>query len=232
MTRLEFIRSIIHYWHACIENRLRLVVSILLVQYCAALHGGSAEGLSARIDWRSQRDDSIDKQRFDYSCGASSLATIIKYFHGVDASESEILQVMPDLDRDLAASFLEISRAAENFGFRSRGFEVDFDQLLRMKIPAIAHVRYEGRDHFTVIRGVSKQYGSVWLADPSWGNLVLSRYQFLKLWDFSNNGKGRLLLIFRSDYEVDSGEKFFGEPQDWLSYVKDEWMRRRPASAP
>jgi len=141
------------------------------------------------------RDADIEKQEKDYSCGAASLATILRHFYNIDTDESRVLDKVPNLDGDLSASFAELSIGARKFGFKAVSVDASFDRLKQLKIPALAYVKHEGQDHFTVVRGVDKQSNRVWLADPSWGNRIFNRHQFLQMWSTEEQGIGKLLLL-------------------------------------
>lgn len=65
--------------------------------------------LGTHITWKDSRDSKITKQDVDYSCGASSLSTILTYFYQHPKTEQQILDDMA-LD-DVMASFAEIGRA-------------------------------------------------------------------------------------------------------------------------
>jgi putative periplasmic peptidase (bacteriocin resistance) len=52
--------------------------------------------------------------------------------------------------------------------------------LAQLKIPVIVYLKYRKNDHFSVLRGINGN--TVLLADPSLGNMSLSREQFLAAW--------------------------------------------------
>lgn len=169
-----------------------------------------------RATWKSYRDAEIEKQDKDYSCGAASLATILRYFYGIETDEAAVLEKVPNLDGDLSASFAELSMAANRYGFKTISVEADFKKLVQLKIPALAYVRHEGQDHFTVIRGVDKLSGRVWLADSSWGNRFFTRHQFMRLWTTENTEMGKLLVV-GPDIGIDTIQRsFFKAPPDRL----------------
>jgi len=63
------------------------------------------------------------------------------------------------------------------FGFRAVGYATSYDQLIKLKAPVVVYLEYRRDKHFSVLRGISEN--TVWLADPSLGNLTYSRGQFL-----------------------------------------------------
>lgn len=142
--------------------------------------------------WKALRDKDVVKQQFDYSCGAASLATVLQ-FYGASVTEKQLMDGMQKNDN--VASFDDMAKVLPKFGFKAHGVALSYEQLTRLQIPAIAYLKPEREDHFTVIRGVSETH--VWLGDPSWGNRVLSREQFLKMWSTRDDQLlvGKLLLI-------------------------------------
>lgn len=129
-------------------------------------------------DYKSLRDDGIIKQDLDYSCGAASIATLLNNYFYQNTTEEQILAIMDK--GDLKASFLDMQRALTTLGFNSQGLAVSYDTLKTLKAPAIVYIKHRKTDHFSVIRGINENF--VWLADPSLGNRVLSKEDFIKLW--------------------------------------------------
>ncbi len=152
------------------------------------------------------------KQDLDYSCGADSVATILsEYYRKPEVTEQAILKAM---DKDVAASFHDLAGVVKPYGLKGIGLALNFEQLQRLKLPAIAYLEYRGDAHFSVIRGISRQ-GGVWLGDPSWGNRRFSRQQFQTMWEtrHGNELKGKILLLLpveESKSSVDAA--FFRAP--------------------
>lgn len=161
------------------------------------------------VSWKGYLDKDVVRQNFDYSCGASSLATILKYYHNIETNELDVLQSMDS--GNAMASFLDLAKAAEDYGLRAVGLSADFASLLQLRVPVIVYVKPDGWDHFVVVRGIDANE-RVWLADPSYGNRLLSRHQFLKIWltEDDNSQRGRLLAILSaSDGTGDAPSDFF-----------------------
>lgn len=128
--------------------------------------------------WKELRDDSIVKQDLDYSCGAASVATLLNNFLYQNTTEEQILNI---IDKgDLKASFLDMQKALTTLGFQSQGLAVSYDTLRTLKIPVIVYIKHRKTDHFSVLRGINENF--VWLADPSLGNRILTKHQFIEMW--------------------------------------------------
>lgn len=120
--------------------------------------------LSTHTTWKDNRDNKIVKQDVDCSCGASSLSTILTYFYQAPKSESEILDDMA-LD-DLMASFLNLAKMSEQYGYTVRGMMMDYDTLTKIKIPVIVYINHKLSDHLSVVRAIDEH--NVYLSDSSW----------------------------------------------------------------
>lgn len=169
---------------------------ILLILTCASslayADWQSPITLSTHSTWKENRDNKVTKQDVDYSCGASSLSTILTYFYQNPKTESEILADM-DL-KDMMASFLDLAKVSEKYGYTARGMTMDYETLAKIKIPVIVYVNHKRSDHFSVVRAIDEQ--KVYLSDSSWGNRTLTRRQFEKLWlSADNRTSGKVLLI-------------------------------------
>lgn len=145
--------------------------------------------------WKTLRDELIVKQDKDYSCGAASVATLLNGQYGTHLSEEQVLMAL-DIG-SVRASFDDIARAVPKLGFRAIGYAASFEQLTRLKIPVIVYLQHRKDDHFSVLRGVDRETGMVWLADSAQGNRLYSRNQFIKMWNTRNDEAlaGRILVL-------------------------------------
>jgi len=170
----------------------------------------SAAGELPIRTWKQQRDASIVKQEFDYSCGAASLATVLQFFYGAKIGEEDLLTAM---GKEEAASFADMARVLPHFGFKAVGVAMSVEQLSQLKIPVLLHLRFRGQEHFSVLRGIGN--GAVWLADPSWGNRRLAIGRFREMWESEENGRaqGKALLILPQSHRQPL-PGFFGRPGD------------------
>lgn len=154
--------------------------------------------LTTKTTWKQIRDNDISKQDIDYSCGASSLSTILTYFYKTPKTEQEILNDM-NL-KEVMASFLDLAEVSKRYGFYGKGIFTDYNSLSKIKIPVIVYVNHKRSDHFSVVRAIDDK--NVYLSDSSWGNRVLSKKQFEKIWlTHNNNTQGKALLILPTKEE-------------------------------
>ena len=143
--------------------------------------------------WKEMRDAQVVKQDLDYSCGASSLSTILTYFYQQPITEQQILTDMNLTS--MMASFQDLANVSQKYGFTAKGIATNYDTLKKLKIPAIVYLNHKRSDHFSVIKSINDTH--IVLADSSWGNRTLTRSQFEAMWHTRSNDnlKGSLLLI-------------------------------------
>ena len=173
----------------------------------AHLSSNSLRGSIPVSSWKTLRDSGIVKQDLDYSCGAASIATILNEYYGQSVTEEALLRLMAK--EDMRASFDDMALALRHLGFRGVGYAASFEQLTKLKIPVIVYTRHRKDDHFSVLRGISKD--TVWLADPSLGNRTYGKYQFLDMWETRDAPelKGKILAIVPVESQVHPMNDFF-----------------------
>lgn len=172
----------------------------LLSAHAAHLATPSARGEVVMHSWKELRDAHVVKQDRDYSCGAASLATLLNEFYGLSLTEEQILK---DMNKpDMMANFDDMARVVIRYGFNSGGVALSYEQLSKLIVPVVVYLQHRGEDHFSVLRGISAT--QVQLADPSWGNRIFSKAQFLAMWETREDEKlkGKILLVLPQKADV------------------------------
>jgi predicted double-glycine peptidase len=162
--------------------RLRFVAAALSAGLLAACNASSPIDPVASL--RELRDLNVVKQRYDFSCGAASLATLVNGFFGDHRSEVELLKTLQarytpeawNRKRAAGLSLDDLAYMADKIGYRAEGAEIGLAGLLQINGPAIVHLRKGKLEHFSVFRGTRD--GAILLADPISGNTVYSPGQF------------------------------------------------------
>jgi hypothetical protein len=136
------------------------------------------------------RHENVVIQKWDLSCGAAALATLLRYQHGEEVSEKEIAIALmkraeyikdPQLiQRREGFSLLDLKTHVDGRGFLGNGFGKLQMKDIVAKAPLIVPITTNGYNHFVVFRGV--QNGRVLLADPAWGNRTMRVEEFLDHW--------------------------------------------------
>lgn len=145
--------------------------------------------------WMTIRGDNVVMQQHEYSCGAASMATVLRYYYGDEVGETEILKAalgkLPEReveDREKnGLSMEDLSRGASQLGYPAAVLEVTYEKLLKLPAPVVVRQVEEDFKHFVVFRGALD--GRVFVADPLRGNVRLPEGKFLKAWD------GKILAI-------------------------------------
>jgi uncharacterized protein len=137
---------------------------------------------------RDLRDESVVKQKFDYSCGAAALATLLNYYFSDSIPEkqllAEMLNTLSPADRAdrIARGFtlLDLKNAACRHGYQAEGAVLPLTSLPQLSGPVIVYLEQDGSRHFAVLRGIRED--RVYLADPNRGNLRLDIRRFARVW--------------------------------------------------
>ncbi|MDJ0945170.1 MAG: C39 family peptidase [Kiloniellales bacterium] len=134
-------------------------------------------------------------QSYDLSCGAAAIATLFKYYYGEDVDEQAVIDSVKEygnaeeIERD-GFSMLELKRYGEGRGYLAQGFKIkNAEKLSKLKVPVLTLINTRGYNHFVVIKGVKD--GTVFIADPAFGNRARSLEDFDQEW---NN----VILVFLS----------------------------------
>lgn len=147
-------------------------------------------------------------QKWDISCGAAALGTLLNYQFDDYVTEVDIAKGLMDRDEyrknpelvksRLGFSMLDIKRYVEGRGYRGIGYgKLDFDSISKMA-PLMISVFINGYNHFVVFRGVKGN--RVVLADPAWGNRTMTIDRFMDVWmDYPKIGRVGFHIIDDSE---------------------------------
>lgn len=139
------------------------------------------------MSMRELKFENLVAQETDFSCGAASLATILKYAYGrSDVTEETVLQGLfeianADQARRLGFSLLDLNNYVETVGLRGRGYKIDEPSLDTVSIPVIVLLDLDGYQHFVVLKKVEGD--RVYVGDPALGNKVMNRSEFVEAWN-------------------------------------------------
>lgn len=132
------------------------------------------------------RHERVVVQKWDMSCGAAALATLLTYDHNDPVPEREVATAMLRRTEPLKVraqggfSLLDLQEYAQGRGYEADGYgELSFRDLQDMA-PAIVPIQVHGYDHFVVFRGVRGD--DVFFADPAYGNRTLPIPDFESSW--------------------------------------------------
>ncbi len=147
----------------------------------------------------SERFAHIVRQSTDYSCGAASVATILRYAYGLAATENGTIRGMlsisdPQVVKTHGFSLLDIKHYVDAIGFIGSGYRLPLTSLYAIKVPSIALITVEGYSHFVVLKHADPDY--VYVADPMFGNRRIETSVFAHSWD------GIIFVIAANSYDI------------------------------
>lgn len=129
------------------------------------------------------------KQLDSMDCGPACLRMVAKYYG--KSYSLQFLRSRSYITRE-GVSMLGISEAAENIGFRTKGYRLTWEEL-RDEVPLPCIVHWKQR-HFVVVYAIKKQKSflsvpsrktdgeKVYIADPAQGLLTYDKDEFLNCW--------------------------------------------------
>ena len=147
-------------------------------------HFASAEAI---LSLKEIRESGVVVQKWDTSCGAAAMATVLTYHFNDPVTERDVAsgllrQTEPMKVRYRSGfSMLDMKRYAKERGYKGIGFKgLSFEELRYLDAP-IVPVEFHGYNHYVVYKGLTPE-GKVWLADPAYGNRTLSLERFNEAW--------------------------------------------------
>lgn len=170
---------------------LPLVITAGLLLPLAPTAAGSATPERGAVrSLAEMRAERVVLQRWDLSCGAAALATLLNYQHGDPADEREVaLGLMgraeyladPALVRARQGfSLLDLKRFVDRRGYDGQGLGRLSLADLEARAPIMTPIVQAGYSHFVVFRG--RLGDRVLLADPAFGTRTLLVEQFERAW--------------------------------------------------
>jgi predicted double-glycine peptidase len=169
------------------------------------------------------RQEGVVIQKWDLSCGAAALATILAHQHNDPVPEREIAKAMlretdpSRVQARLGFSLLDLKRFAVGRGYIAKGYgQLTIDDLLKFA-PIIVPVQFTGYNHFVVFRGMHA--GRVLLADPAFGNRTMPLAKFEEAW------QGNLGFVVVRQEGNTSSNRLSAHPNDFV-FPKAAILRR------
>ena len=161
---------------------MRALLSIL-AGLLAAAAVNAATPVQSLLEIRRQN---VVVQKWDVSCGAAALATLLTFQHGDRVDERTVAEGMLRSTDPLRVrhrggfSLLDLKRYAEGRGLQAEAYREAAPADLEEFKPAIVPVNFNGFPHFVIYRG--RVGDSVLLADPAYGNRVVPAAAFEAAW--------------------------------------------------
>lgn len=139
------------------------------------------------VSYAEIRDRQAVRQKWDYTCGAAALATILRYQHQRPVTEKDIVDTLlsignlSQIAQRQGFSLLDLKKYVTQVGLQGAGYaELSLQDLHEFGVPAIVPVNLAGFHHFVVFRDIAGD--RVVISDPAWGNKTLSKAEFETAW--------------------------------------------------
>jgi len=152
--------------------------------------------------FKGKAEKNIFMQKYDYSCGAASLATLMHYYFGDSVSERSLLEYIkrfytPDEYKrieDEGLSFLELEQISQSLGYQTASVRLKMESLKKLRGPVVVFVARDDYRHFAILKGIFED--RVFIADPSRGNIRMSFEEFAEEWD------GRTFILGKKGHDT------------------------------
>ena len=159
----------------------------LILPWCFGLAFGSTAFAAPVRSLLEIRQEGVIVQKWETSCAAAALATVLTFTHKDPVSEKLVAQRMLRRTDPLKVklrggfSLLDMKLFVETRRLTGAGFKgLNFGDLLALKSP-IVPIDMHGNPHFVVVRGLTRS-GAVDVADPAFGNHTMSVSEFQRAW--------------------------------------------------
>ncbi len=174
--------------------------------------------------WNELKWENIERQQYDYSCGASSLATMLKSYFEEPAWEGLVMTVLvsqltPEglADRQKNGfSLLDLKFAANKLGYGAEGVKLRADMLDKLNGPVIILIHQDDMNHFAILKGIYAD--RAYLADSSRGNIRVPLYQLAQQWD------GVALVLGKDGFGLPSDHTL--SPHPGIDYRPEQTLLR------
>ncbi len=167
------------------------------------------------VSLKEARFRAVIKQKYDFSCGAASIASLLTFHYDRPTGEEEVFRAMfeagdEDKIRKQGFSLLDMKTYLESVGYRADGFRIPLAKLAEVAIPAIVLIQTKGYKHFVLIKGIKD--GEVLVGDPALGAKIYSRSKFAKVWI------NDIIFVIRDERKV--AREHFNHAKDWAVRAK------------
>ncbi len=183
--------------------------------------------------WRELKDKNVVKQNRDYSCGAASLCTLLKYYWGDNITEQKILDTVDTMltpadrkDRiQNGLSLTDLRKVCVKLGYVASIGTLSFDQLSQSKIPVLVGLKLGKFYHFAVYRGTDGYW--VYLADPARGNMRGPVNEFIDVWQ-----KNAILVVAKKDQDIKENSPLSLKPEEVYLGTLNRFVIQKLVSQP
>jgi len=204
----------------CVDSVASLLLAVCLCFDTTVFAADAAPPVRSVLEIR---HDHVVLQQWELSCAAAALATLLRYQHGIPATERSVALGLINRQEYLANpelvrlrqgfSFLDMKRFVATLGYEGVGLgQLALGDLLK-RAPIIVPVNLRGYPHFVVFRGATKN--RVLLADPAFGNITLTIDKFLNGW-INYQKLGRVGFMVTKGGELEPPARLSAQSSDFV----------------
>ena len=186
-----------------VTNQIWIVAVVMIITACVGTQYCSAANIQPVKSLLELRRNNVVIQKWDLSCGAAALATILAYEYGDPIPEKDIAKALMSRKEYIenpeflkirqGFSLLDLKRYVDGRGYQGIGFgKLTFADLIE-KAPIMVPVNFFGYNHFVIFLGLMED--RVLLADPGWGNRTMVRGKFEDAWIDYGEAMGKVGFV-------------------------------------
>ncbi|MEH6710988.1 MAG: C39 family peptidase [Paraglaciecola polaris] len=182
---------------------MRLFILITTLLICGSVSGGVVSfGGQYSIKVSSiaeQRFKTIYKQKYDFSCGSATLASLLSFHYDDVVNELNVFKDMfehgnQEKIKHQGFSLLDMKHYLSRRGYHANGFKISLQQLSSAQVPAITIINNNGYMHFVIIKGSTND--AVLVGDPAIGLKSIKKTKFEEMWG------NRILFVIQDRKEI------------------------------
>jgi predicted double-glycine peptidase len=198
---------------------IKIILFVVLILNCMLAYSGSVSfngNYSVKVSSiAEQRFKTIYKQKYDFSCGSATLASLLSFHYDDIIDEFTVFKDMynhgdQDGIRKYGFSLLDMKSYLSRRGYKSNGFRISLEQLAKASLPAITIINNNGYMHFVVVKGSNEK--EVLVGDPTTGLKIVDLNEFKKMW-----GEG-ILFVIQDKKEIASN--YYKDKTEWKLKIK------------
>jgi predicted double-glycine peptidase len=139
-------------------------------------------GVSHAADHLRAADEGLIRQTTEVTCGPAAVASLLKFYFGVETSEDEIAKLSGTYENGTSSLF-GLRNACRAKGFEAAGRSLKLSEMLHEVesggVPVVVHFK-EPSLHFALVIGRVGDF--IIVSDPSQGNISMDVGDFKRRW--------------------------------------------------
>ncbi len=161
-----------------------LLLILIVISICGvSLYGFEPRDLESLSSFEAMKFQHVHEQGADLSCGLSVASSILNLYFNYEVDEDVLVDEFRDIiNDDQRVSLADLQHVMTSYGYDSRVFKLNFENLLKavnIYTPVVVHYD-RPQPHFVIVFGSYEN--NLIIGDPAQGVYVLSSKGFLAQW--------------------------------------------------